>query len=60
MKRTAATVFALATASATIQTGCVFVGGYSSEGGWYVWPGSFVITAVLILLLWLFVRRRRG
>lgn len=52
-------MFALALASATAQTGCVFVGGYSSEGGWYVWPGSFVITAVLILLLWLLARRRR-
>ena len=56
MGRTAA-VFALALASA--QTGCVFVGGYSSDGGFYVWPGSFLITAVLIFLLWLFVKRRR-
>ena len=60
MKRTAATVFALALASATVQTGCVFVGGYSSEGGFYVWPGSILITVVLIFLLWLFVKRRRG
>ena len=53
-----ATLMALVTA--TSQAGCVFVGGYSSEGGWYVWPGSFVITAVLLVLLWLFLRRRRG
>lgn len=59
MRRTAATVFALALASATAQTGCVFIGGYSSEGGWYVWPGSIVLTAVMILLLWLLARRRR-
>lgn len=59
MRRTAATVFALALASATVQTGCVFVGGYSSDGGFYVWPGSIVITAVLIFLLWLLARRRR-
>lgn len=60
MKRAAATAFALALASAAVQTGCVFVGGYSSDGGFYVWPGSFLVTAVLILLLWLFLRRRRG
>lgn len=59
MRRTAATVFALALASATIQTGCVFVGGYSSDRGFYVWPGSIVITAVVILLVWLLARRRR-
>jgi hypothetical protein len=51
---------ALASLSAAVQTGCVFVGGYSSKGGFYVWPGSIVITAVLVLLLWLFLRRRRG
>jgi uncharacterized membrane protein len=50
----------VAVAAATSQAGCVFVGGYSSEGGWYVWPGGFLITAVLLVLLWLFVRRRRG
>lgn len=60
MRRTAATVSALALASATAQTGCVFVGGYSSDGGFYVWPGSILITAVLILLLWWLARRRRG
>jgi hypothetical protein len=58
MRPTAATVFALASAAA--QTGCVFVGGYSSDGGFYVWPGSILITAVLIFLLWLFMKRRRG
>jgi hypothetical protein len=57
MRGTLATVFALAVAAA--QTGCVFVGGYSSEGGFYVWPGSIVITAVLIFLLWLLMKRRR-
>jgi hypothetical protein len=39
------------------QTACV-VGGYSSEGGFYLWPGSIVITVVLVLLF-LFMRRRR-
>lgn len=39
------------------QTACV-VGGYSSEGGFFLWPGSIVITVVLVLLF-LFMRRRR-
>lgn len=60
MSRTAAVVFALAlAASATVQTGCVFVGGYSSDGGFYVWPGSIVITVALVALLWWLARRRR-
>lgn len=59
MRRATAAVFALAVACGAIQTGCVFVGGYSSDGGFYIWPGSILITAVLIFLLWLFARRRR-
>ena len=39
------------------QTACV-VGGYSSEGGFLLWPGSILITIVLVLLF-LFMRRRR-
>jgi hypothetical protein len=49
----------VAVAAATSQAGCVFVGGYSSDGGFYVWPGSILITAVLIFLLWLLAKRRR-
>jgi hypothetical protein len=40
------------------QTACV-VGGYSSEGGFFLWPGSILITVALVLLF-LFMRRRRG
>jgi hypothetical protein len=36
--------------------GCL-VGGYSSATGWYVWPGSIVIT--LLMLLFFFLRRGR-
>ena len=52
----------LATACALMltQTGCVVVGGYSSEGGWYLWPGGLVISAVLIALWLLWRGRRRG
>ncbi len=39
------------------QSACV-VGGYSSEGGFFLWPGSILITVVLVLLF-LFMRRRR-
>ena len=53
MKRT--TVMTLV--AALSQTACV-VGGYSSEGGFYLWPGSIVVTIVLVLLF-LFLRRRR-
>lgn len=35
--------------------GCL-VAGYTSGGGWWVWPGSLVITLVLVLV-WLLTRR---
>ncbi|MDX6613899.1 MAG: hypothetical protein QOD75_3085 [Blastocatellia bacterium] len=38
--------------------GCVVVGGYSSERGWFVWPGSIVILLVVAALFLLFRRRR--
>ncbi len=44
--------------AALTQPACVVVGGYSDEGGWYFWPGSLVLTALLVLLF-LFLRRRR-
>jgi len=47
----------LALALALSQTACV-AGGYSSEGGFFLWPGSIVVTIVLVLLF-LFMRRRR-
>jgi hypothetical protein len=40
-----------------LSTGCVVVGGYSSEGGWYVWPGTIVI--FLIVAAFFLFRRRR-
>jgi uncharacterized membrane protein len=40
------------------STGCLVVGGYSSDRGWFVWPGTFVILIVGVLLLLLFRRRR--
>jgi hypothetical protein len=39
------------------STGCIVAGGYSPERGWFIWPGTFVILAVVILLF-LLLRRR--
>ncbi len=39
-------------------TGCLMVGGYSSGGGWFIWPGSFGFL-IILLLLFFFLRRRR-
>ena len=41
-----------------VSSGCVVVGGYSSERGWYLWPGSIVICLV-VALLFLLLRRRK-
>jgi hypothetical protein len=38
--------------------GCVVVGGYSSERGWFLWPGTIVIFVVVAVLFLLFKRRR--
>jgi hypothetical protein len=37
-------------------TGCIAV-GYSTHGGWFIWPGS--LSLLLILLLVLYATRRR-
>jgi hypothetical protein len=33
-------------------SGCL-VAGYSSGGGFWIWPGSIVITLALVLLWWI-------
>jgi hypothetical protein len=43
--------------SLLVSPGCVVVAGYSSERGWFVWPGTIVIFFVVVLLLLL--RRRK-
>ena len=40
------------------STGCIVVGGYSSERGWFIWPGTFVLLLVAVVLFLLFRRRR--
>jgi len=39
------------------STGCIVVGGYSSERGWFLWPGTIVIFIVVLILFLLFRRR---
>ena len=39
------------------MSACVGV-GYSSRGGWFVWPGGCGLL-VIILLIFFFMRRRR-
>ena len=41
-----------------LSTGCVVVGGYSDERGWFLWPGTIVIFLVIAVLI-LFVKRRK-
>ena len=38
------------------QTGCVAV-GYSSGGGWFVWPGGLGLLLVVLLVIYLLRRR---
>lgn len=39
------------------STGCIVVGGYSSERGWFIWPGTIVLLIVGLILFFLFKRR---
>jgi hypothetical protein len=39
----------------TTLTGCL-VFGYTSSGGWFIWPGSISIILALLLLVWLMRR----
>jgi hypothetical protein len=39
------------------SSGCVVVGAYSSERGWFIWPGTIVIL-LAVAVLFLLLRRR--
>ena len=60
-QRRAEHVLRTALAAAVLPVACVgligcLVAGYSSGSGFWVWPGSIVITLVLVLL-WFIMRR---
>lgn len=40
-----------------LSSGCVVAGGYSSERGWFIWPGTIGIL-VVVAVLFLLLRRR--
>ena len=40
-----------------LSSGCVVAGGYSSGGGWFIWPGTIGILLVVAVLFFLFRRR---
>jgi len=48
----------LAVFLAMTQSACMMVGGYSSGGGWFIWPGGLGLV-VMLLLLFFFLRRGR-
>jgi hypothetical protein len=47
----------LAACFATLGLSGCLVAGYSSGGGWFVWPGSVGLIVIVILIVF-FVRRR--
>jgi hypothetical protein len=49
---------ALASLFLLASTGCIVVGGYSSDRGWFIWPGTFVLLIVALVIFLLFRRRR--
>ena len=52
-----ATLAILALLAAGALSGCL-VAGYSSRGGFFVWPGSIVITLIVLFVLFLLRRGR--
>jgi hypothetical protein len=50
-----ATLFAASVATLGLS-GCL-VAGYSSGGGWFVWPGSLGLLVIVLLVVFLMRRR---
>jgi hypothetical protein len=44
---------------ATSQSACIVVGGHSSTGGRFFWPGGLGLIVILALLFLFLGRRRR-
>jgi hypothetical protein len=49
----------LALALGLSQPACIVAGGYSSDRGFYFWPGSLISIIVIIAVLFFLLRRRR-
>ena len=47
----------LAASFATVELSGCLVAGYSSGGGWFLWPGSLGLLVIVVLIVFL-VRRR--
>jgi hypothetical protein len=47
----------LATSLASVGLSGCMVAGYSSGGGWFVWPGSLGLIVIVLLVVFL-IRRR--
>lgn len=41
-----------------LGSGCVVVGGYSSDRGFFLWPGTIVILLIVVILFFLLRRRK--
>ena len=50
-------VAAMALVLMVSATGCLAV-GYSSSGGWFLWPGGIGLVFLILLVLFLMRRRR--
>ena len=44
-------------ATVVSQSACMVV-GYSNGGGWFIWPGSLGLLIIVLLLYFVFGRRR--
>jgi hypothetical protein len=42
------------------STGCVVGGGYSSDRGRFLWPGTLLLFVLMVVLLLIFRRPKRG
>jgi hypothetical protein len=49
----------MALALALLQPACVVAGGYSSDRGFYLWPGSLISILLIVVVLFIWRRRRR-
>jgi hypothetical protein len=50
-----ALIFAAGLISFVTFTGCLVV-GYSSRGGWFIWPGGIGLLIIILLIIWLLRR----